>query len=85
MIGMFGVHTMACYTHNCLHIYWSGVIFQDQHFLGDIMMYEEAHYRLTAFVSCWNRDRQMWYAWCPELLHPELCYTRTSNQRYVFI
>ena len=24
-------------------------------------MYEEAHYRLTAFVSCWNRDRQMWY------------------------
>ena len=27
----------------------------------------------------------MWDAWCPELLHPELCYTRTSNQRYVFI
>ena len=27
----------------------------------------------------------MWYAWCPELLHPELCYTRTSNQRYVLI
>ena len=45
-------------------------------------MYEEAHYRLTAFE--WNRDRQMWYVWCPKLLHPELCYTRTSNQCYVF-
>ena len=67
------------------NIYWPGVSFQDQHFLEDIMMYEEAHYRLIAFVSCWNRDRQMRYVWCPELLHPELCYTRTSNQRYVFI
>ena len=48
------------------NIYWSGVIFQYQYFLEDIMMYEEAHYRLTAFVSCWNRNRQMWYVWCPD-------------------
>ena len=52
---------------------------------ASIMMYEEAHYRLTVFVSCWKRVRQMWYVWFPELLHPGICYTRTSNQRYVFI
>ncbi len=66
------------------NIYWSGVIFQDQYFLEDNDIWGSTQ-QATAFASCWNRDRQMWDVWCPELLHPELCYTRTSNQRYVFI
>ena len=58
MICMFGVHVLACYTHNCLHVISTGDSFQDEPFLEDIMMDEEPDYRPTAFASCWNRDRQ---------------------------